>query len=37
MNELSNDFHAITIKVDGSRNERSTGNRIDIDAFDVSR
>jgi len=37
INELSHGFHEITIKVDGSRNERSTGNRIDSDAFDVSR
>ena len=34
---LSHGFHEITIEVDGSKNESSTGNRIDIDAFDVSR
>ena len=34
---LSHGFHEITIEVDGSKNESSTGNRIDIDAFDVNR
>jgi photosystem II stability/assembly factor-like uncharacterized protein len=29
--------HTITVKADGSRNEKSLGTRIDIDAFDVSR
>ena len=34
---LSSDFHEITITADGSRNERSSGTRIDIDAFDVTK
>jgi len=29
--------HTIMIKVDGSRNEKSSGDRVDIDAFDISR
>jgi hypothetical protein len=37
MNGLSHGFHEITIKVDGRRNERSSGTRIDIDAFDVTK
>jgi hypothetical protein len=37
MNGLSHGFHEITITVDGRRNERSSGTRIDIDAFDVTK
>jgi len=29
--------HVITIKVDGTSNERSSGTRVEIDAFDVSK
>jgi photosystem II stability/assembly factor-like uncharacterized protein len=34
---LSRGPHVLTIKVAGSRNEKSTGDRIEIDAFDISR
>lgn len=37
MTGLAPVHHSITIEVDGSKNKRSTGRRIDIDAIDVSR
>ena len=37
INGLSPGFHEITIRVDGSKNEKSSGTRIDSDAFDVSQ
>ena len=37
MNGLSHGPHSITVKVDGARNEKSSGVRIDIDAFDVGQ
>ena len=37
MNGLPYGPHTITVTVDGSRNEKSSGEWVDIDAFDVSK